>query len=243
MSTKILYDLCIVALLLIASIAFAAALTIPYSLSGHIYDSDGTTPIVGANITFTNQNTSEVVYCDSTSGGEYQQDAANFPSGYYDGDTIQYYVVYNTQNNTTTAPIDVSGGGTSLNIVLSAGPTPTPTPTPVAGDTANAISSLSSVLMFLVLLLIDFGILFFVFKDVRDVFYADSEITIGSIVFPFLGFTLSFILAKRSLIAPVEMPELNYFLLSIAIVMLLVLVRCVLQFVINAISALKARDY
>lgn len=243
MNYKRVFRIYIVIVLLIASATFAVALTTPYSLSGKIYDSDGTTPIVGANITFTNQNSSEVIYYDSTSGGEYQQDAANFPSGYYDGDSIQYYTTYNTQNNTTTAAIAVSGGGTSLDIVLSAGPIPTPTLVPAAGDTANAISSLSSMLMFLVLLLIDFGILFFVFKDVRDVFYADSEITIGSIVFPFLGFTLSFILAKRSLIAPIEMAELNYFLMSIAIVMLLVLVRCVLQFVINAISALKARDY
>ena len=230
----------ILVFLIAVGIVSISALSTPYSLSGKIYDSDGTTSIVGANITFTNQNSSEVVYCDSTANGEYQQDAANFASGYYDADVIKYHTTYNTQNNTTTAPIDVSAGGTSLNIVLSS---MGPTPTPVAGDTANAITSLSSMLIFLVLLLIDFGILFYVFKDIKDVFYADATITIGSIVFPFLGFTLSFILAKRALIAPVEMPELNYFLMSIAIVMLLVLVRCVIQIVINAISALKARDY
>jgi hypothetical protein len=219
MVMKTLYKLCIVTALLIASATFATALTTPYSLSGHIYDTDGTTPIVGANITFTNQNSSEVIYCDSTSGGEYQQDAANFASGYYDGDTIRYESTYNTQNNTTTAAIVVSNGGTALDIVLSAGATPTPVP---SSDTGAAIDALGVILIFLVLLVIDFAIVFYVFYEVRTVFYSDAGFSVGTIVFSFLGFTLSFILASLSLAAPIEMPELNYFMLSIAIVMLIV---------------------
>lgn len=111
-----------IALLLVAiAITNSTALTTPYSLSGHIYDSDGTTPIIGASISFTNQNSSEVIYATSTSNGEYQQDAANFASGYYDNDTIQYQTTYFTQSNTTTANINVSTGGTLLDIVLSTG--------------------------------------------------------------------------------------------------------------------------
>ena len=110
----------IVLLLVTLAVTNSTALSTPYSLSGHIYDSDGTTPIVGASISFTNQNSSEVIYATSTTNGEYQQDAANFPSGYYDNDTIQYQTTYFTQSNTTTANITVSGGGTLLNIVLSA---------------------------------------------------------------------------------------------------------------------------
>lgn len=112
--------LCTVAMLLIASATIVAGLSTPYSLSGYIYDSDGTTPIVGASISFTNQNSSEVIYATSTTNGEYQQDAANFASGYYNNDTIQYYTTYFTQSNTTSANITVSGGGTLHNIVLSA---------------------------------------------------------------------------------------------------------------------------
>lgn len=240
MDIKILYKLYIVALILIASATFASALTTPYSLSGKIYDSDGTTPIVGANITFTNQNSSEVIYYDSTSGGEYQQDAANFLNGYYDSDTIQYYTTYNSQNNTTTANIVVSGGGTSLDIVLSAPPTPTPVP---SSDTGAAIETLGVVLIFLVLLIIDFAIVFYVFYEVKTAFYSDAGFSIGAIVFSFLGFTLSFILASLSLAAPIEMPELNYFMLSIAIVMLIVLVRCIIGIVANIIHSLEESKY
>jgi len=104
--------------LLIANIGFASALTTPYSLSGHVYSEGTSTPIVGANITFTNQATSEVLYTTSTANGEYQQDAANFPSGYSNGDIIQYYTVYQYNTNTTTKAIDTSGGGTLLDIYI-----------------------------------------------------------------------------------------------------------------------------
>lgn len=228
-----------VVITLLVLLNLCAALTTPYSLSGHIYDSDGDS-IVGANITFTNQNGSEVIYYDSTANGEYQQDAANFASGYYDGDTIQYYVTYNSQNNTTTANIVVSGGGTSLDIILSAAPTPTPAP---SSDTGAAIDALGVILIFLVLLVIDFAIVFYVFYEVRTAFYSDVGFSVGTIVFSFLGFTLSFILASLSLAAPIEMPELNYFMLSIAIVMLIVLVRCIIGIVNNIIQSLEKSKY
>ena len=110
----------IILLLVTLAVTNSTALSTPYSLSGHIYDSDGTTPIVGASISFTNTNTSNVIYATSTTNGEYQQDAANFASGYYDSDTIQYQTTYIAQSNTTTANINVSAGGTLLDIVLSA---------------------------------------------------------------------------------------------------------------------------
>ena len=100
-----------------------AAFTTPYSLSGHVYDDIGN-PLVGANITFTNMNSSEVIYADSTSGGEYQQDAANFASGYYDGDIISYYATYSGHSNTTNATINVSEGGTLLDLYITLPPAP-----------------------------------------------------------------------------------------------------------------------
>ena len=232
----------VVVLALILSVCTVNALTTPYSLSGHCYDS-GATPLVGASITLTNLNTSAVLYATSTSGGEYQQDAANFGSGYYDGDTIQYYSVYGGQNNTTTATIVVSDGGTSLDIVLSPGATPTPTPVAPTSDTGAAINAFSGVLIFLVLLCIDLTIVFYVFAEMKTMFYSNADISIGAVVFSFLGFTLSFILASHSLAAPIEMPELNYFLLSIAVVMLIVLVRCIIGVVANIIRALEERKY
>jgi len=118
--TNDIVKISITIMLLTLAVSNSTALTTPYSLSGHIYDSDGTTPIVGASISFTNQNSSEVIYATSTTNGEYQQDAANFASGYYDNNTIQYQTTYFTQSNTTAANITVSSGGTLLNIVLSA---------------------------------------------------------------------------------------------------------------------------
>lgn len=235
---NIVLKLSIIIIAIVTSTTLVFALSTPYSLSGYVYDNDGTIPIVGANITFTNLNSSEVIYTNSGIGGQYQQDAANFPSGYYDADTIQYYTTYGTQNNTTTAPINVSNGGTSLNIVLSVD-----TSTPSTSDVGIAINNLSSILIFLVLLIIDFAIVLYVFTEIKTAFYSDAGIPISAVVFSFLGFTLSFILASHSLAAPIEMPELNYFLLSIAIVMLIVLVRCVIGIVANAIQALEERKY
>jgi hypothetical protein len=106
-----------VLLVLFLSMCSVNALTTPYSLSGHCYD--GATPLVGVSITFTNLNSSEVIVTTSTSGGEYQQDAVNFASGYYDGDTIRYESTYNTLSDNTSANIVVSGGGTSLDLYLS----------------------------------------------------------------------------------------------------------------------------
>ncbi len=107
----------IILMVLVMAAMVVSALTTPYSLGGHIYDK-ASNAIVGANITFTNQRTEEIIYWTSTSGGEYSADAANFPSGYKNGDVIQYYVVYGSKINTTTAPIDTSHGGTLLDIIL-----------------------------------------------------------------------------------------------------------------------------
>ena len=105
-------------LLVIGTIVIASAFQDPYGLTGHTYDESGT-PLVGTNITFTNQRTGEKIYFDSAAGGEYAQDCLNFPSGYENGDIIQYYCVYNGLTNITTAPIDTeAGGGTSLDIYL-----------------------------------------------------------------------------------------------------------------------------
>jgi len=88
-----------------------------------VYDDVGT-PLVGASMTFTNMNSSEVIYYTSTSGGEYQQDAANFVSGYYDSDIIRYYTVYGISTNTTLESINVTNGGTLLDICITIAPLP-----------------------------------------------------------------------------------------------------------------------
>ena len=120
----------IVMLIVVGMIIPVSAFQDPYGLTGHIYDKDDTA-IVGANITFKNTNTGEVIYFDSVTNGEYSQDALNFPSGYTNGDTIEYTVTYNNNVswNQTTAVIDTSGGGTSLDIILDQAPTAPTSPT------------------------------------------------------------------------------------------------------------------
>jgi len=192
----------VIVFVLVAFVCTANALTTPYSLSGHVYDSDGATGVVGANITFTNQNSSEVIYCDSTSGGEYQQDAANFASGYFNGDTIQYHVVYNTQNNITTVPIDVSGGGTSLNIVLSSA-----TVTVTTTATGTAIDRMSNIFFLVFLFLMGLLFLFYSWLGLEKYNYTD-------IIAAFLSGLIFFMVAYYNL------SILGYGWLSLFVVML-----------------------
>lgn len=112
------YIVLIILLVCIFGITISSALTTPYSLSGHCYDTGGT-PLVGVSITFTNLNSSDIIYATSTSGGEYQQDAANFASGYYDTDNIRYESTYNTLSSNVSALINVTNGGTILDLTLS----------------------------------------------------------------------------------------------------------------------------
>jgi len=97
------------------------ALDTPYSLSGHVYD-NSSNPLVGVNIKLTNMNSTNVIYATSTSGGEYQQDAANFVLGYNNSDIIQYYCTYGVDSVTYNASIDTSGGGTLLDMYINVTP-------------------------------------------------------------------------------------------------------------------------
>lgn len=103
------------------AISGATALDTPYSLSGHIYD-NSSNPLVGVNIKFTNVNSTDIIYATSTSGGEYQQDAANFALGYNNSDILQYYCTYGVDSVTYNATIDTSGGGTLLDMYINVTP-------------------------------------------------------------------------------------------------------------------------
>jgi len=108
----------LVVLLIIATTV--SALMDPYAMGGYVQYGNGT-GVVGANVTFTDQSTSEVIYFTSVTNGAYSQNALNFPSEYSDGDIIQYYTVLGEYTNTTSHTINVSGdgGGNTMNIILS----------------------------------------------------------------------------------------------------------------------------
>jgi len=214
-------------LLIVCLFNVVSGLSTPYSLSGHIYDSNGVTPIVGANITFTNQNSSEIIYCDSTTNGEYQQDAANFPSGYYDGDVIRYYAVYGSQNNTTTAAIVVSGGGTSLDIVLSSGAAPTPTPVPIT--TTISVSCLCDIFLFLGLLLMALIMLLYSWLAPEKFYYTD-------VIAALLSGVMFFVLAYYSL-GILEYAWLGLLMLMFGIVQVVLVVVKIIDALRKAVRA------
>lgn len=112
-------------------IGVSAAQPLPYSLSGHIMDNNSEY-IVGADITLLNERTGDTLVLTSTTNGEYQQDAYNFAAHYTNGDTIRYNVTYNDIGIVETAKIDISKGGTMLDLVLTVEDSPetTPAPTP-----------------------------------------------------------------------------------------------------------------
>lgn len=110
--------------ILIAITPAVSALQDPYPMDGYIVDKAGNT-LSGANVTFTNQNTGEVIYDDSSASGWYSNDAANFPSGYQDGHTIAYMVNYSGttyQNLSYSFVLDVAAYHNTANITLDQAP-------------------------------------------------------------------------------------------------------------------------
>ena len=107
----------IILVTIIASAMVAAALQDPYPLDGYVVDALGV-PIMGANITFTNQNTGEVIYADTSASGWYSTDAGNFLSGYTNGHTIKYEVMYDNHTATVWHVINSSCGFHTMNITM-----------------------------------------------------------------------------------------------------------------------------
>ena len=97
----------------------------PYPLYGYVVYENGTPVGAGANVTFTNMATGEVIYDLTSASGSYMDDAANFPSGYQDGQMITYYTVFGEYTNTTSHTIDVATGSCNINITVSTSSTGT----------------------------------------------------------------------------------------------------------------------
>ena len=126
--------MCIFLMVLSVTVITAYA---PYQLAGHAYNETGS-PMVGVGITITNERTGEQLSNMSVAGGEYQEDAANFPSGYENGDALLYYSVYGDYEylNITGATIDTGEGGIILDIYLAEVSTCQPRdPNPPDGET------------------------------------------------------------------------------------------------------------
>ena len=118
MKMKGIVEFGIVLAAIIAASMVVSAITDPYPMDGYVLYPNGTKVGVGANITFTNQNTTEVIYDDTSASGWYSADAGNFPSGYQDGHIIKYETVYSVYINTTYHTVDVAAGSNTMNITL-----------------------------------------------------------------------------------------------------------------------------
>jgi len=103
----------------------------PHSISGHILDNESNY-IKGADVILLNERTGDILELQSAINGEYQQDAYNFANHYQNGDIIRYNVTYGSVGAVKTAKIDISKGGTKLDIVLTVEDSPktTQNPTP-----------------------------------------------------------------------------------------------------------------
>ena len=104
---------------IIATTMVVSAIQDPYPLLGYVNYPNSTAVSAGANVTFTNQNTTEIIYDDTSASGWYSDDAGNFPSGYQDGHIIKYETIYGAYTNTTYHTI-VMGGSNIMNITLDA---------------------------------------------------------------------------------------------------------------------------
>ena len=103
---------------IVFSIIPVNALQDPFPLDGYVLYPNGEPVGVGANVTFTNQRTGEIIYDLTSASGWYSDDAGNFPSGYLDNDNITYYTTYNSYTNTTYYVLVVDDFHNTMNITL-----------------------------------------------------------------------------------------------------------------------------
>lgn len=115
---KTVFGIVILTLLCVVILVSATEIPTPYSLSGHILDSN-MQPIIGAEITITNTRTGDSLELESVINGEYQENAGNFlPNRYQNGDTLEYSVSFEDIKKVVYAEIDETNGGTLLDIRL-----------------------------------------------------------------------------------------------------------------------------
>ena len=72
----------------------------PFLVFGYVFDTDGVTPLVGANVTITNLNTTEFNYNDTDDSGFYSIDVNQplyYPTQYNTGNIINITVTYGTK--------------------------------------------------------------------------------------------------------------------------------------------------
>ncbi len=91
---------------------------IPFLIYGTI--SESSVGVATATVKARNETTNELLSETTDSAGRYIFDAANFTSGYLNGDKVTIYTLYTNFDGSETTTIDVAGGLSNVNIALSA---------------------------------------------------------------------------------------------------------------------------
>ncbi len=109
----------------------------PFTIYGVVFDSDGTTPVNGVNMTFTNLETGSSESDVTAFGGWYIDSLANLRPNPLnkEGDRIQIFADdVKTGKTNTTVVSRAAFSPQQVDLILQAsGPTPTPTPAPRRG--------------------------------------------------------------------------------------------------------------
>src|SRR3990167_607933 len=91
----------------------------PYSISGQITDTDGSTALSNVRVVIRNERTNETLSTNTDSSGDYIFDIANFSSGYSNGDIVTVLVIYtNSEGSLEHTVVEGDGGATDQDITL-----------------------------------------------------------------------------------------------------------------------------
>jgi len=92
--------------------------SLPYIVSGTVYDTDGTTALANIKVIIRNERTNETINQTTNGAGQYALDASNFTSQFADGDTLTVFVIYTNYEDYEEHVIEESNGGTTVNLTL-----------------------------------------------------------------------------------------------------------------------------
>lgn len=94
-----------------------AAPVLPFPIDGTLKDSSGTL-LTSTEIRITNTRTNGTYTINTNSSGTYNDDLANLPDGYLDGDSVTFFAKNPFHDEEVTTTITISGTSKTTNLVL-----------------------------------------------------------------------------------------------------------------------------
>jgi len=93
------------------------SLPVPYIVYGYIYDTDGSTPLVGYTVTAESLTNGGTTTDTTDASGKYDLDLQDI-SNCEDGDSIRISISYHGHNNTSSFTLDLGSGFKNINITV-----------------------------------------------------------------------------------------------------------------------------